>query len=861
MFSFSKKAAPVKRDIKRDPSEFGLFGIGDDIDDDGSDIDIDGDDGDLEAELAAIASGSGVGKKPRQKPKSKGGIVAPEALDAMVAASLRDIGSDEEFSDDEDDSDLMNELAAISSGVVEEESEPDRASPPKKAASSGTATKDLIKMRIEMYVTAEDNAKKAGDSGKARRFNRGLKTLKDQLKQVEAGRSMDPSEIPPEVSVKMAGTVSPKPATPKVEEAVDTPAIPTRRAPAPPPGGTILEPELSNSVSLPPSDPAPVFESTSTIKPPEKKEELTGNPQLVILNERKNQYKVAALEAKKAGNTEKAIRFMKTVKQFDTVIHALENGQEVDLSKMPPAPSELEERSPAAALAPPVPPRRVRKEEDATQKDAIVVPIVTSTVEPNPDSQEPEEKEEEEVLIQASTVLEALQQRLDKYRSVEKAAKDEGNASKARRIGRIVKQYEDAIKMHKAGKPIPIDELPTPPGYAPIPVDQPAKPQPAPSPRPVSKAASVIPAVAPVAGSSKETKSALTQNEKQIAVLTSRLKEYRQAAVEAKKAGELEEAKEYIRIYKGLEKLIDTARGGIPIDMATIPIAPAKRSSLEDSFTIVAQEDCTAEDDADVDLNTRLEEQLSKQLIMCKNTRDHHRAMGDVAGTNRFENLACSVQKDLDFVRLAHKKRLPVPKFHYELKEFNVVKCNTDLSDNEIEVTVVRGITYNVPNPKEIDTYVKLEFPYPQDDPFKIKTALVRDTDNPEYNHRQSIEIQRSQRACQRIFKRQAVKFEVFSKGCCWGAGCCFRSCASRSSRFFSCSSCFRGFLRSDTLIGTVTVKLQPLETQCEIHDSFPLMDGRKTVGGTLEVKIRVRNPIVTKQIEQIKEKWLIVDA
>lgn len=32
---------------------------------------------------------------------------------------------------------------------------------------------------------------------------------------------------------------------------------------------------------------------------------------------------------------------------------------------------------------------------------------------------------------------------------------------------------------------------------------------------------------------------------------------------------------------------------------------------------------------------------------------------------------------------------------------------------------------------------------------------------------------------------------------------------------------CFSGFFRSDTLIGTATVKLQPLETACEIHDSF----------------------------------------
>ena len=40
------------------------------------------------------------------------------------------------------------------------------------------------------------------------------------------------------------------------------------------------------------------------------------------------------------------------------------------------------------------------------------------------------------------------------------------------------------------------------------------------------------------------------------------------------------------------------------------------------------------------------------------------------------------------------------------------------------------------------------------------------------------------------------------------------------------------GFLRSDTHIGTATMKLAPLETACLIHDSFDLYDGRKAVGG-----------------------------
>lgn len=77
-------------------------------------------------------------------------------------------------------------------------------------------------------------------------------------------------------------------------------------------------------------------------------------------------------------------------------------------------------------------------------------------------------------------MAEALQQRLDVYKQQQQAAQDQGNSSKARRMGRIVKQYEDAIRQDKAGKAIAADELPTPPGFAPIPVEGavPIPPQP-----------------------------------------------------------------------------------------------------------------------------------------------------------------------------------------------------------------------------------------------------------------------------------------------------------------------------------------------------------------------------------------------
>ena len=91
---------------------------------------------------------------------------------------------------------------------------------------------------------------------------------------------------------------------------------------------------------------------------------------------------------------------------------------------------------------------------------------------------------------------EALEQRLSKYQSGVEGAKKEGNSSKARRMGRIVKQYEDALKALRAGKPVDFGELPVPPGYPPIPVGG-VSLKPHPQPVPVQESAAPVLAAKP----------------------------------------------------------------------------------------------------------------------------------------------------------------------------------------------------------------------------------------------------------------------------------------------------------------------------------------------------------------------------
>lgn len=100
-------------------------------------------------------------------------------------------------------------------------------------------------------------------------------------------------------------------------------------------------------------------------------------------------------------------------------------------------------------------------------------------------------------------------------------------------------------------------------------------------------------------------------------------------------------------------------------------------------------------------------------LQLCLATRDHYKATGDVAGANRFEQLAVQTKRDYTMVKACRLRGETLPRFRYENRAFQILQCNTDLGENDLELVIVQGISYTVPNPKEIDTYVKFEFPYP----------------------------------------------------------------------------------------------------------------------------------------------------
>ncbi|XP_050658777.1 coiled-coil and C2 domain-containing protein 1B isoform X2 [Macaca thibetana thibetana] len=765
------------------------------------------DDEDLEAELLAL---TGEAQTTGKKPAPKGQAPLPMAhIEKLAADCMRDVEEEEEEEGLEEDAELLTELQEVLG--VDEETEPLdgneaagpggseeengledteppvqtavlTASAPAAQAGASQGLHALLEERIRNYREAAASAKEAGEAAKARRCERGLKTLESQLAAVRRGRKINEDEIPPPVALGKRPLVPQEPANRSPE--ADPPAPPALESDNP------SQPETS----LPGVSAQPISDSDPDPDP------------RALLSSRQREYKVAALSAKRAGELDRARELMRIGKRFGAVLEALEKGQPVDLSAMPPAPEDLKPRQPSQApTAPSVIPPAVERVQPVKAPDIPATPVAPT---------------------ESPTVLDALQQRLNKYREAGIQARSGGDERKARMHERIAKQYQDAIRAHRAGRKVNFAELPVPPGFPPIPgleptmgveedsvaatlaaaeklasaedtgpADEDEDEGEPPAQAPVAKkpARPVVPSSQPLpepkASSSKESPSPSVRE--QLALLEARKLQYQRAALQAKRSQDLEQAKAHLRVAKCLEAQIIQARAGRPVD-------------------------------------------LSKKCLLFSKQFMHQ---GNVAETTRFEKLAQDRRKQLEILQLAQAQGLDPPSHHFELKTFQTVRIFSELNSTEMHLIIVRGMNLPAPpgvTPDDLDAFVRFEFHYPNSDQAqKSKTAVVKNTNSPEFDQLFKLNINRNHRGFKRVIQSKGIKFEIFHKG---------------------------SFFRSDKLVGTAHLKLERLENECEIREIVEVLDGRKPTGGKLEVKVRLREPLSGQDVQMVTENWLVLE-
>nr|KAF6479344.1 coiled-coil and C2 domain containing 1A [Molossus molossus] len=639
-------------------------------------------------------------------------------------------------------------------------------------------------------------------------------TLENLLASIRKGNAIDEEDIPPPVAVGKGPTAA--------SNLTPAPTLPASM--------NLLAPEPRVTVEGP--TPTASASSLGLAKPQLPPGACSTGP-LAQLQSRQREYKLAALHAKQQGDTSAAARHFRVAKSFDAVLEALSHGEPVDLSRLPPPPDQLPPDPPSPPLQPVTP----------------TTMLSTPEVPPPP-----------------KTLLEALEQRMERYHVAAAQAKTKGDQRKARMHERIVKQYQDAIRAHKAGRAVDVAELPVPPGFLPIqgleasestqpslvgvletamklanqnegPEDEedeePKKPNSAAASMAQPKAP---PTRAPQPGSTSAAKAApkgtSTRAQQQLAFLEGRKKQLLQAALRAKQKNDVEGAKMHLRLAKGLEPMLEASRNGLPVDITKVPPAPINK----DDFALVQRPGPGLSQES-IRRYGELTKLIRQQHEVCLNHSNQFTHLGNIAEISKFEKLAEDCKRSMETLKQAFARGLSTPTAHFEQRTFSVIKIFPDLSSNDMLLFIVKGINLPTPpglSPGDLDVFVRFDFPYPNvEEAQKDKTSVIKNTDSPEFKEQFKLCINRSHRGFRRAIQTKGIKFEVVHKG---------------------------GLFKTDRVLGTAQLKLDALEMACEVHEILEVLDGRRPTGGRLEVMVRIREPLTAQQLETMTERWLVID-
>uniref|UniRef100_A0A3P9K6T5 Coiled-coil and C2 domain-containing protein 1B n=1 Tax=Oryzias latipes TaxID=8090 RepID=A0A3P9K6T5_ORYLA len=652
-----------------------------DLNPDGGMDDV-GNDEDLEAELLNLVGGGGraQGKKEQGRP------VPMAEIERMAALCMKDLDDEEMEDEDLDDDDLLAEL----NEVLEDDEEPAPAAPkampssqpaPSASPLGAASLESRLLERIEMYQTAIANAKAAGETSKARRYDRGLKTLQSMLTSVKKGKAVNEEDMPPPVAIGGKSNIKAESEPEKeLPEPAVLPASPSKprnepAAPVPNTKPVCLTPLPKLAAPITPDSPAI---SPLTPSQPSGPHSLK---QAVLSRQR--EYKVAALQAKQSNDVERAKHHYLTAKKLDSLLEALDRGEAVQLSSLPPPP-----------------------------------------------------------LPAPSSLGEALQQRMDIYKQAAESAKSKGDDRKSRMHQRI-QQYQEAIRAHKAGKPVSLSDLPVPP----------------------------CPALQGSEGSQQNF----------LNVLETAMKIANQDGDAENMVG----AAQHLRHAKGLDPMITATKSGLPVEIT------------------------------------------KKCLDLCQQ-------FTQTGNIGECDKLAAESMKSIEILKKAHAAGQPVPKCRSEERTLNSLR-NSNLTASDMVLYIVRGTSLPAPpgvSPSDLDASVKFEFPFPSsEEAQRDKTGTVKNTNNP-FKENFKLHINRGHRAFKRAVQSKGIKFEVIHKG----------------------------LFKTDRVVGTAHLKLEALETHCDIREIIDVFDGRKATGGKLEVRVKIREPLSGAELQPVTEKWLVVE-
>ena len=350
-------------------------------------------------------------------------------------------------------------------------------------------------------------------------------------------------------------------------------------------------------------------------------------------------------------------------------------------------------------------------------------------------------------------------------------------------------------------------------------------------------------------------------------ILNSRMVEFKKLALKFKRNNNLSQAREMLTAAKSIQKALDSITEGLPLIDFVLPRVP-------DILLPVQNDNASLPGSTDESLpvnNTPLSTIIQKPPQSIQQSHiPSNELISHLITTLESQISTCtklsaqyftSNQKDLaleyhkkkkgfmqDKQTLVAMKSIPVDmnslpfRFTYSEHSYQMNKTFLDIGLDQVEVTVEKATDVFVKGVAELESLVCFDFGWPSSasgtmNEGKGETIIVKGL-HPDYKFKTLIKIERS-KPFQRFLERKKATFELF----------------------YLQKSLF-GLMASRVGSGKASVKLDDLLSKCEIHQVLPLMDPsnpRKATGSTLEIKIRLRAPLIKPDVVTVSEQWLQV--
>lgn len=464
------------------------------------------------------------------------------------------IPKDADFGDDFDDAALEDELHAIISG---------NHPPPKSSRTSNNSVNQ------ERFAQAASNNAPVGKRNEppasrpvadANPYD--LNALMGNLNLETADDEDELDENDPELNAQLAAflgdedlpSYSPKKPTTAVATSQPSstvakpsrpapvpviPAIPNRPAESRPVDASCIQLDNSHFSAKPSPPPQQQFHEQESVKLP------TSTSQIEQLRRLKDEYKVLALNAKKANEIETAKEYLKKMREVETALESMRGGDSV-------------------GAAPSSKPASVDNRDNRDNRPT------------------------EEPVKQAGSLQEELEQRRKAIEQCMAKEQSMNNVPKVKMMTRVIKQYDTAIKAAKSGRQFDYASLPPAPGFGELSLERFSKPAGGagqatsnaptssaavrpPQTEPVNKPASsqdaqirpsVQPSPSPSPQANSQTNNQVNNQVNKIRQLEKQRDEYKMLALNAKKQNDIETAKQYLLKMKEISALIENLSGG-----------------------------------------------------------------------------------------------------------------------------------------------------------------------------------------------------------------------------------------------------------------------------------------------------------